>query len=54
MRANDTSIIYLPHWMYKQIEVEELGSKTLTNEEDKSLDISSILKQTHYLKQSSK
>ena len=44
VRANNTSIIYFPHWIYKQLEVEELGSKTLTNEENKSLDISKILK----------
>ncbi|XP_062110078.1 LEAF RUST 10 DISEASE-RESISTANCE LOCUS RECEPTOR-LIKE PROTEIN KINASE-like 2.1 isoform X2 [Humulus lupulus] len=34
VRADNTSEIYFPQWIYKRLEVEELGLKKIMNEED--------------------
>ena len=37
VKVDDTNVIYFPHQIYKQLELdEELGLKIITNEEDKS------------------
>ncbi|PRQ33582.1 putative glycerophosphodiester phosphodiesterase, protein kinase RLK-Pelle-LRK10L-2 family [Rosa chinensis] len=35
VEADNTSEIYFPHWIYKRLELDELGIQSVTNAEDK-------------------